>query len=377
MKREARGERREEAGVAARSRRERFNWALSPLPSRLSPLCVIAALAAITLTGCGSVVRRGAESPPARAADGAAPTQPRGGGYYLNDGPGDHPPANLDQVPDPVPKLEPLHRGAMRPYSVMGYSYTPMTQLVPYKARGLATWYGRRYHGSKTSSGEIYDMYGMSAAHTILPIPSYARVTNPRNNKSVIVRINDRGPFFPDRLIDLSYAAAYKLGIVATGSGIVEVEAIIPDAGIATPAVAATSPTVAAPVALPAALATAATAPVPTPIDGVSHEAPGAAPDATTQAIPEPVATAPVVPMTSDQQGVFLQLGAFGSEDNAENYLARLQVQMDWLGSLLHVYPKDGLFRVHAGPYANQAEARAAADRISRVLGIKAVVLVR
>src|SRR6185436_16356099 len=164
------------------------------------------------------------------------------GGYYLNDGPGDNPPPNLEQVPDAVPKREPLARGAMRPYSVMGQSYTPMTQIAPYKARGVASWYGRRYHGQPTSSGEIYDMYGMTAAHTVLPIPSYARVTNLANNKSVVVRINDRGPFHSDRLIDLSYTAAYKLGVLGGGRALVEIETIIPDAVTPSPPVVAAVP---------------------------------------------------------------------------------------------------------------------------------------
>ncbi|MEK7232004.1 MAG: septal ring lytic transglycosylase RlpA family protein, partial [Pseudomonadota bacterium] len=163
------------------------------------------------LAGCGTTPKRESPAPVARAPDAATvpsrPATPRGGGYYLNDGPGDNPPPNLEQVPDAVPKREPLHRGAMRPYNVMGQNYTPMTRLVPYKARGTATWYGRRYHGQQTSSGEIYDMYQMTAAHTTLPIPSYARVTNLATNKSVVVRINDRGPFHSDRLIDLSYTA--------------------------------------------------------------------------------------------------------------------------------------------------------------------------
>ena len=140
----------------------------------------------------------------------------------------------LDFGASAVPRAEPLRRAANRPYEVMGRSYTPDTSLRPYKARGLASWYGRRYHEQKTSSGEIYDMYGMTAAHTILPIPSFARVTNLANNKSVVVRINDRGPFHSDRVIDLSYTAAYKLGVLAGGRALVDIEAIIPDAGTPT-----------------------------------------------------------------------------------------------------------------------------------------------
>jgi rare lipoprotein A len=114
-----------------------------------------------------------------------------------------------------VPKPEPLHRFANNPYSVFGRDYVPLRELKPYKARGIGSWYGRRYHGQKTSSGEIYDMYAMTAAHPILPIPSYVRVTNPANGKSVVVRINDRGPFHAGREIDLSWTAAYKLGYTA------------------------------------------------------------------------------------------------------------------------------------------------------------------
>ena len=288
----------------------------------------------------------------------------RGGGYYLNDGPGDNPPANIDQIPDAVPKREPLHRGSMRPYTVMGQNYTPMTEVGPYKARGIASWYGRRYHGQRTSSGEIYDMYGMTAAHTILPIPSYVRVTNVATGKSVVVRVNDRGPFHSDRLIDLSYTAAHKIGVLGGGKALVDVEAILPDAG--TPS----TPTVARAPAAPAATVI----PTPSPPAVTATPLPAAA---TAREEPAPIAATPVVAVTTEQKGVFLQLGAFGSQENADNYLARLRMQADWLAPSLHVYPKDGLFRVHAGPYPTQVEARAAADRLNQTLGIKALVLNR
>ena len=150
------------------------------------------------------------------------------GGYYKDDGPPDRVPSNLAQAPDAMPRWEPLHRFANRPYEVLGRKYTPFTQLRPYKERGIATWYGKRFQGKPTSSGEPYDMYAMTAAHRVLAIPSYARVTNLGNGRSVVVRINDRGPFQDGRLIDLSFAAAYKLGYVGQGRARVEVEAIIP-----------------------------------------------------------------------------------------------------------------------------------------------------
>ncbi len=123
-----------------------------------------------------------------------------------------------------VQRAEPLHRFANSPYSVLGKTYIPLISPGGYKERGIASWYGRKFHGKRTASGEIYDMYSMSAAHPVLPIPSYARVTNLANKKSVVVRINDRGPFVHDRIIDLSYTAADKLGIVNNGGAEVVVE---------------------------------------------------------------------------------------------------------------------------------------------------------
>src|SRR4029453_3653340 len=133
-------------------------------------------------------------------------------------------------VPDAVPALEPLHRFANRPYNVFGRDYVPATTLKAYRERGVASWYGRKFHGQKTSNGGTYDMYAMAAAPPALPLPSYARVTNVGTGKSVVVRVNDRGPFLHDRVIDLSYAAADRIGIAPRGSGEVDVEAIIPSA---------------------------------------------------------------------------------------------------------------------------------------------------
>ena len=166
------------------------------------------ALALILLAGCSSTPEK------------------RPGGYYKDDGPGDA--ARLASIADAVPRTEPLHRHANRPYEALGRRYVPLTQVGVFKQRGTASWYGKRYHGNPTSSGEKYDMYKMSAAHPILPIPSYARVTNLANGKSVIVRVNDRGPFHAGRAIDVSYAAAYKLGFIGQGSAQVEIEQIVP-----------------------------------------------------------------------------------------------------------------------------------------------------
>lgn len=295
------------------------------------------------LSGCGSVAPRPETSsaPVAKTGKPAAAVTKRGGGYYLNDGPGDNPPDNLDATPDAQPRVEPLHKFANRPYSVLGQNYTPDTSLRPYQATGVASWYGRRYHGQKTSIGEVYDMYAMTAAHPTLPIPSYARVTNLRNNKSVVVRVNDRGPFHSDRLIDLSYTAAYKLGVLAGGSTPVRVESIDP-----------------------AAYAGAAPEKKPEePTAPVAEAAPAAVAES-----PAPAAAA---------GGHYVQLGAFSVQENAEQFRGRLKVELAQLADKLQVYSAGGLFRVGAGPYPNQAEAGQVAAEIRNSLNIKAVLTTR
>lgn len=282
---------------------------------------IVAAIAVTIIAGCG-----GAPSRP------DSPTKP--GGYYLDDGPGANPPANLDSLPEPVPRVEPLNKYTGRPYTVFGRTYTPYTQLTPYKMRGVASWYGKRYHGQKTSSGEVYDMYGLTAAHTILPLPSYARVTNIANGKSVVVRVNDRGPFHQDRIIDLSYAAAHRLGLIGQGSGTVEVEAIIP--GTTSAAAAAQPPVEAAP--LPA--------PVPTPV-------------------------------TAESGGIFIQLGAFSAAENADAFLGKMRMDLAWLADSMQVYRNGGKYKIHAGPYPTRNEAEIAAERVRKGLGFKAFVLNR
>ena len=183
-----------------------FSYGCRPGAGR-GPILVMMALA---LVACGT-------SPKPPASKPSAPARP--GGYYLDDGPGENAPANLEAIPDAVPREEPLHRGANRPYTVFGRTYVPNVSNEPFRQQGLASWYGRKFHGNPTSIGEPYDMYGMTAAHPTLPLPSYVRVTNPANMKSVVVRVNDRGPFHSDRIIDLSFTAAAKLDLARRGSG--------------------------------------------------------------------------------------------------------------------------------------------------------------
>lgn len=283
------------------------------------PALLLAAL--LGVSGCASFSR--SEAPAAAPAPGK-------GAYYKDDGPGTAPPADLAAIPDATPRVEPLHRFANRPYQVFGRDYVPLTRIEPYKETGIASWYGRRYHGGPTSSGEKYDMYAMSAAHPTLPIPSYARVTNLANGRSVVVRVNDRGPFHSDRIIDLSYTAAWKLGYADAGSARVEVESLVPGAP-------------------PAPLATAQSVPI------------------------APANARPA----ADAKGYVLQLGAFSAADTAENFRARVYRELAWLSETIAVVPGGNLFRLHLGPYRSQDEARSIADRIQSELGLRPMILGR
>ena len=153
----------------------------------------------------------------------------KGGGYYGGDGPPAHF-RDVDSIPDAIPQITPVDMsiGANKPYTVLGKRYYPLKTAKGYVETGIASWYGKKFHGRQTSSGERYDMWKMTAAHTTLPIPTWVRVTSLEHGGSVIVKVNDRGPFLHNRVIDLSYAAAQKLGIAGKGTGRVRVSAIDP-----------------------------------------------------------------------------------------------------------------------------------------------------
>jgi rare lipoprotein A len=182
----------------------------------------IAPLLAVLVAGCAT---RGGPSPSSSANRSLLPP-----GNSQRDGPEAHPPSDLDKVPDAQPRIETIRPGGPnKPYEVDGRTYVPITDDRPVVERGLASWYGKKFQGHRTSSGEAYNMYAMTAAHPTLPIPSYAKVRNPANGHEIIVRVNDRGPFSPGRIIDLSYTAALRLGVLG-GVAPVEVERITDEA---------------------------------------------------------------------------------------------------------------------------------------------------
>lgn len=210
---------------------------------------------------------------------------------------------DVSQVPDAVPKYEPKSKyGNPRRYEVLGKTYYTMNSAAGYREKGIASWYGTKFHGRRTSSGEIYDMYAMTAAHKTLPLPTYVEVTNLENGRKVIVKVNDRGPFHENRLIDLSYSAASKLGIIAKGTGLVEIRTVTPGS----------------------------------------------------QQAAEPVkVNQPVVPATANAE-MFLQVGAFSTQNKAEQVKTKLSKSVsDAILIVPFERPQGRLYRVRVGPLAS------------------------
>ncbi len=311
--------------------------------------------AALTLTallwlvGCASTPGGSGPAPSAKV------TPVPGVDSTDRDGPPPAPPSNLANVPDAEPRVEVIKPGgANKPYEIAGQRYQPLAADVPYVERGQASWYGRKFHGRPTASGEPYDMYAMTAAHPTLPLPTYARVRNPANGREVVVRVNDRGPFHSGRIIDLSYTAALKLGLLR-GVAPVEVERLTHEAirtgswrrQASTPAVAdaSTSP-VASNIAVPTSLS------ISNPPDAMP-----------TEATPAP--------------GFWIQLGAFRQRDGADRLHQRLSSDLSWLAPLLSVFSDRNLLRVQAGPYADRAEATRVAQRVRASASVAAVVIER
>ncbi|MBC7455224.1 MAG: septal ring lytic transglycosylase RlpA family protein [Massilia sp.] len=299
------------------------------------------------------------------------------GGYYQDDGPGDAAPANLRDIPDAQVRAEPLSRFANRPYTVFGKTYTPLIEEQPYAQRGMGSWYGKKFHGQKTSSGEIYDMYKMTAAHPTLPIPSFARVTHVASGKQVVVRINDRGPFHAGRVVDLSYTAALKLGLLSAGSQEVQIERVLanaperlatlrrnaPEMAMARPPPLAARDEIAALILTNKAEIKAEKAHA-----GQAEEAPLAA-LAAPQALAAPAEAALV-------SGFWVQLGAFSRPDKAAETRARIAGQ-GWAPAALDVVVAGALHKVLSGPFASRAEALDAVRGLPSALGLKPIVIKR
>ena len=286
------------------------------------------------------------------------------GGYYQGDGPGANPPPNLDLVPDAVFQVEPYAKFANRPYSVFGQTYTPLLGDVPYSQQGVASWYGVKFHGQRTSSGELYDMYKMTAAHPTLPIPSYARITSLDSGKQVVVRINDRGPFHSSRLIDVSYTAALKLGLLGKGSHQVQVDRILaPDpAKIATLRREANAEASAAPAEITTLMLEDRMA-----FENAALAAPAAAPVPATAAVATPAVARP---------GFYLQIGAYGRAAGADDVRARLQAAgID--NATLDVVQAGSVYRLFQGPFATRTDAQDAVRDLPAALRLKPLVVKR
>jgi rare lipoprotein A len=275
------------------------------------------------------------------------------GGYYKDDGPGANPPPGLLDLPDAVVRAEPYAKWANRPYSIFGQTYTPIVHDDPFVQRGVASWYGVKFHGQKTSSGELYDMYKMTAAHPTLPIPSYARITSVESGKSVVVRINDRGPFHASRVVDVSYTAALKLGLLGKGSHQVEIERLFPNDAtrIATVRRAATSAAQSAPPEIVAMMLE----------DRVRSDS---------------AAVAEVVTKLVPRGRFYVQLGSYGRVGTAEGMRDRL-IQAGVEVGKLEVVPAGALNRLLGGPFENRDDALEAARAVPASFGLKPIVVKR
>lgn len=274
----------------------------------------------------------------------------KSGGYYKDDGPGAKIPKNLHAIPNAKPRIENHAPANMRPYTVLGQSFTPLTGDKPFRQTGNASWYGKKFHGRKTANGETYDMYAMTAAHPTLPLPSYAKVTRAKSGQTVIVRINDRGPFHRNRIIDLSYVAAAKLDLISPGSDTVIVEAITHD-DIRNGRYVENTPA-------------AAVEPRLSTVDSRR-----------TNAAPAPV----LAPITgTGLPRIYLQFGAFRNAESATSLAKHINQeigQLDYHDA--HIEPSDEFFRVQMGPYASRAEALTAAQLIEMETGLQPNLAIR
>ena len=280
----------------------------------------LAAALMLVCVGCAEAPRRVAPPPTRVPVLATAPTTAPDAGT----------------IPDAIPRSEPRSvRGNPASYEVYGQRYVVLANAAGFIERGVASWYGPDFHGKNTSSGEVYDMYAMTAAHKTLPIPCYARVTNLSNQRSIIVRINDRGPFVANRIVDLSYTAAARLDMLRNGTAFVELVVLTPGENSAA-----------------------------WPLSAQAAELPA-----------PPPATAPVtVPATLAASGMYMRVGTFASRDNALKLQSRLQAA--GIADALLVATDSSLTRVRIGPLASVDEYDTLMARLT-ALGIRSVQLAR
>lgn len=342
---------------------------------RSSCLAVACLATLLVLAGCAS----GPGAP--GAPSGSSRTSSSG-----RDGPPPAAPSDLAKVPDPEPRVEPIKPGGPnKPYTVLGRSYEPLAADVPWKQRGLASWYGQKFQGRRTASGELFSVYGMTAAHRTLPIPSYVRVRHVASGREVIVRVNDRGPFHSSRVLDLSYAAALKLGIVALGSAEVELERLTFD-DIRTGAWRRTEPGTGVPDPANDPVVAVAASPVS---GGASVAAPDLAEPVPAESVPGvrvPVPVAATVAVadaptgrayTPAAQGFWVQLAALGRRDGVEKLQQRVNAELSSLTPLLAVFKESALFRLQVGPYESREQAQGVARAVREVLALNPMVIER
>lgn len=335
----------------------RTMWILSvsrQASGRVSSWVAMLAAAAI-LAGCASAPGGGAKSgaPRSTAPVRVWPSPDR-------DGAPSSPPSDLAQTPDPEPQVEPIRSGGPnKPYVVLGQAYEPLSGDVAWKERGVASWYGTKFHGRKTASGELFSMYGLTAAHRTLPIPSYARVRNVSNGKEIIVRVNDRGPFHSSRVMDLSYAAAVKLGISSAGSATVEIERLTFD-DIRT----GSWRKPADPEGLP-----------PDPIADIA---------AKTASLPDVVP--PPEPTVSDDreraytpaaQGYWVQLAALSRRDGVDRLQQRVVAEAASMAPMMAVFKESSVFKLQVGPYGTREAATEAARQVRDAMKLTPLVIER
>lgn len=281
----------------------------------------------------------------------------RGASNSQSDSAPEHEKTNPEPEPQAevvVPKVEPINPSNTKPYTVLGESYAPMKEISTFIQKGYASWYGRKFHGRKTANGEIYNMYKLSAAHKTLPIPSYVQVTNEHNQKSIIVRVNDRGPFIKGRIIDLSYAAAKKLDMLGHGTIPVSIQLVDPknpDASLASNV----KPNLNSETELSAESKS-------TVID--------------VQPNYQTTSTNITMPVTSivGVRGSFVQLGAFKAEQNADGLCQRISQSTIAQNSKVNKVYNGYIYQVLLGPYAEYEAAKQVSTQVRDQLQLSSMV---